>query len=107
MSKPNIPIACDLNALPDRAQHEADTANLMPQAIAVTELDNGYQLEFPISALQLVAKFVDDDRLCCPFFHFVIDVQPLAQSVYLQLMGHDETKDFLKQELLPLLSITP
>ena len=104
MSKPNIPIACNMNALTDRAHHEKVGADLMPQAQTLTELTNGYRFDFPIEALTRVAEFVDGERRCCPFFHFTIDVQPMAKSVYLSITGSDEVKAFIKQELLPHVS---
>lgn len=108
MSKQPIPIACNLNALPDRKHHEQVGARLMPQATAVREQDDGYHIHFPIESLKLVADFVDGERRCCPFIHFTIAVEPAATLLQLRLTGTDEIKAFIKQEFMPHLShLTP
>lgn len=101
MSNQQIPIVCDMNALPDRAHHEQIGAELMPQAQAVNELDDGYRIDFPITALKLVADFVDGELRCCPFIQFSIIVEPAAEVAQLSLSGSLEIKAFMKQELLP------
>lgn len=107
MSNLEIPIACDLSALADRARHEAVGAKLLSQALSVTAIDTGYQIEFPVTALLLVAEFIDGERRCCPFFHFMVQIAPSASTVQVQLAGRDGVKAFLESELLPLLPVAP
>ncbi|MEL6150980.1 MAG: hypothetical protein AAFV33_16970 [Chloroflexota bacterium] len=102
-----IPIACDMNTLPDRKQHEATSAQLMPQAQAVAALPDGFTVAFPVAALSRVAAFVDGERRCCPFLHFVIEVAPAAEGVQLHLRGGEGVKAFLERELLPMLPVEP
>lgn len=104
MSKSQIPIVRNMNALPDRTRHEAVGAELIPQSQNVVPLDDGYQIDFPIGTLKLVAEFVDGERRCCPFLHFKIDIEPSADVVRMQLTGADGTKQLLERELLPNLS---
>jgi len=104
MSNQQIPIACDLSALPDHDKHLSIGEELMPQAQNVAELDDGYQIEFPIDTLDLVAQFVDGERRCCPFIHFQISVPPASDTVMLSVTGREAVKKFLTQELLPHLS---
>lgn len=106
MSNQQIPIACDMNALLDRAHHEQVGAVLMPQAQTVTELDDGYRIDFPITTLTLVADFVDGERRCCPFIQFSIRIEPAAKVAQLILSGSADIKAFMKQELLPHLPAT-
>lgn len=93
-------IACDLTALPDRARHDAVGAELFPQAQQLTPLEMGYQVDFPISALLLLAEFVDGERRCCPFLQFDIQVAPATAVVELRLTGAEGVKEFLAQELV-------
>jgi len=79
----------------------------MSQAVSVVPLANGYQVEFPISALSLVAEFTDGERLCCPFLHFTIQVEASAETLHFQLTGGEGVKIFLEQELLPHLPLAP
>ena len=105
MSNHATPIACDMSALPDRDHHATIGGQLLSQTLSVHALDNGYQLEFPITALTMAAEFVDGERRCCPFFHFNIAVEPAASTVQLQLMGGEGAKAILEQALLPLLPV--
>jgi len=107
MSKQEIPIACDLSALDDKARHEAIGMDLMAQVQSVTPLDMGYQLELPISALHQTVEFIDGERRCCPFFHFGLQVEPAATRLQLQLTGGDGVKTMLEREILPLLPTLP
>ena len=61
-------IACDMSALPDRHHHETIGTQLLSQTLSVHALDNGYQLEFPVTALTMVAEFVDGRTALLPIF---------------------------------------
>lgn len=107
MDRHDIPIACDLSALPDRAQHDRVTHQLIPQAVAVTPLADGYQVTFPVAALTLAAAFIDGERRCCPFIHFRLDIVPAAETLQIAFTGRAGVKAFLEQELLPNLPVAP
>lgn len=104
MSNQQIPIACNMNALPDREKHLKVGAELMPQMQLMTEFDTGYTLNFPVNQLLLVAEFVNGERLCCPFIHFQIEIIPQADKVQLHVSGGEDVKTFLKAEFLPYLT---
>jgi hypothetical protein len=107
MNTPEIPIVCNLNALPDRAAHEQIGKGLFAQTISVSELADGYVVEFPVDALPLAAQFVDGERRCCPFLTFELVIRPAADCALLRLTGTTpDVKAFLKQELLPQLPDT-
>jgi len=107
MSKSEVPIACNLNALLDEDHHRAVGDELLHQATAVRTLEDGYEMDFPVTTLELVTEFIDGERRCCPFFRFVIQVEPEAQTIQLRITGRDGVKAFLEQELLPLLPLSP
>lgn len=101
MSKQDLPIVCDLNALPDRAAHEALGSDLFARTQSATAIDGGYRLVFPVGALSLLAQFIDGERRCCPFLRFAVVVEPAAETVSLVLSGPDGTSALLAAELLP------
>jgi hypothetical protein len=103
MSNQQIPVACDMSALPDRDHHETIGTQLLSQTLSVIALDDGYQLEFPIAALSIATEFIDGERRCCPFFQFTIQVKPAASDLQLRITGGEGVKTFLTSELLPLL----
>ena len=106
MSNHEIPIACDMRTLPDRERHETIGTQLLSRTQSVIELEDGYQLEFPISILMTATEFIDGERQCCPFFQFSIQVEPVASTFQLRLGGADGAKAFLERELLPALPDT-
>ena len=107
MSNQQIPIACDMSALPDRDHHEMIGTHLLSQTRSVIALDDGYQLEFPITALAIATEFIDGERRCCPFFQFNLQVEPAASHLQLRITGAEGVKVFLTSELLPLLPDIP
>ncbi|NDJ61448.1 MAG: hypothetical protein GYB67_10000 [Chloroflexi bacterium] len=107
MSDHQLPIACDLSALPDRAQHEAVATRLLRQTQSVAELTDGYRVAFPVTALALAAEFVDGERRCCPFLDFKILIAPAATALQLHFTGGEGVKAFLQNALLPLLPVKP
>lgn len=98
-----IPIACDLTALPAevREQHLSEGVKLLQAAAEVQELPNGYAFRFASEpgTLMALAKFVEYERLCCPFYAFVIEVEPGGGSLWLCMTGGKGVKEF-EQALL-------
>ena len=65
------------------------------------ELPDGYALRLPDEDRMLfkIADFIHDDRLCCPFFHFGLEVEPFGQGIWLTLRGGENIKPFILAEL--------
>ena len=94
------PIACDLTQIPaaERMDHiENQLPTLFRAATEMKELDTGYALGFNKTAgiIPQIAQFVDNERLCCPFFSFVIDITPGDAPVWLRITGPDGVKELL------------
>ncbi len=106
MSKHELPIACDLDALADKTHHQTIGAQLMTQAQSLHALTEGYRIDFPISTLTLAAEFVDGERRCCPFLCFQLRIEPAAETLQLHVTGSAEIKAFLTGALLPSLAAT-
>ena len=63
-----------MSAIPlaSRTQHMAITKEVFGAAQAIRELPNGYAFQLPNTQglLMKTAAFIDNERLCCPFFAF-------------------------------------
>ena len=46
-----------------------------------------------------VTQFIANERLCCPFFSFVLEVTPARGLIWLRITGRAGVKDFLQAEL--------
>ena len=105
MTRNDLPLACDMTAIPlaDRPGH-ARLARSLFGALDVAEPvdrgeEEGLRIDLPASALSDVARWTVYERLCCPFLHFTIDVEPAADAITLTLSGPIGTRAFLKEEL--------
>jgi hypothetical protein len=99
---PEVSLACEMTAIPaeQRAAHEALTGQLFSEAVLeVQELGDGYRFRLAASDYHLVTAFITNERLCCPFFRFTLDVAPRAGPLWLTIGGSEEVKAFLKMEL--------
>ena len=98
------PLACDLTAIPasEREEHIITGPQLFHTAQEVQELSNGYAIRFlnePGKFLAM-AEFVENERLCCPFFRFRLEVEPNGGALWLRLTGGEGVKEILKATML-------
>src|SRR4051794_38311838 len=101
-SRYDIPIACDLTALDPavRATHmEAAIQLLRGDAAEVTELADGYAFRYSADQYERVVRFIANERRCCPFFTFVLEVTPGHGPLWLRITGGEGVKDFIQCEL--------
>jgi hypothetical protein len=95
-------MVCDLSAIPaeQRAEHETFAAQLLFESVLeLRELADGYALRFSADAYTALAKFIANERLCCPFFSFVLEVTPQHGPLWLRLTGGDGVKELLRTML--------
>jgi hypothetical protein len=88
----SFPLACQPDA-PGEGEWERHQAVLKQLGGCVQkreELPDGYAFAFATAAYPLIAEFVGRERLCCPFFHFVLDVQPASGPIWLRITGDGE-----------------
>lgn len=94
--------ACDMSALSpvERVKHLANTARLIKTVQGVHEQGRGYSLQFAneTATILWVAEFISLERLCCPFFDFVLQVEAGNEYVALQITGPEGSKDFIRSE---------
>lgn len=90
-NKDEQPLACDLTAIPAdvREEHVIGAPQLFAAAQAVHELADGYAIRFAneVGRFMTIAKFVENERLCCPFFHFRLEIEPNRGPIWLRLTG--------------------
>ena len=93
---------CDIGAIApsERDAHQALAARLFGEAVEErTELANGYAFRFTSDQYLDVAAFVANERLCCPFFTFVLEVTADRGPIWLRITGDENAKAILQQEL--------
>lgn len=96
-----VPLACVPGAIPadERAGHFALAAELFGAAQERREVEEGYAFRWGAERVEQVMRFVLNERLCCPFLEFGIDVGPADGPVRLRLSGPPGTRVFLDAEL--------
>lgn len=97
------PLACDLTAIPAdvREEHVITAPQLFALAQEVQELPNGYAIRFANEPgrFMAIAKFIENERLCCPFFNFGLEVGPNSGPLWLRLTGGEGVKEILQTTL--------
>jgi hypothetical protein len=98
-TNPQPPLACDLTAIDaeQRAAHRELAAYLVSGAAQERrELADGYAFRFPAERYADLAAFIANERLCCPFFRFVLEVTPAQGPIWLRITGPDGVKLFFE-----------
>lgn len=102
------PIFCDTTALtPEQfEQHTADSYQLFAAVREVRELPDGYSFRLPEDDTTLASlfEFIRDDRRCCSFFRFGVEVEPQLGPVWLKISGGTGVKEMFAAEVAPLLN---
>lgn len=100
----NQPLACDLTAIPAlaREEHILTAPQLFRTAQEVQELPAGYAIRFlnEPRVFMALAKFIENERLCCPFFNFELEIEANSGPLWLRLTGGEGVKEILRTTLL-------
>ena len=100
----NPTLACDLTAIPAelREEHVISAPQLFQSAQEVQELPDGYAIRFlnEPGKFMAIATYIENERLCCPFFNFELEIKPNGGALWLRLTGGEGVKDLLKATLL-------
>jgi hypothetical protein len=95
--------ACVMDAIPkgEREQHGAVSAQLLGAVQKIQERANGYAFRLPTDSNTIVnvAEFMRNERLCCPFFTFTVEVEANAGPIWLHLTGRQGIKEFIIAEI--------
>jgi hypothetical protein len=100
----NQSLACDLTAIPAnvREEHVISAPQLFATAQEVQELAYGYAIRFlnEPGKFMTIANYIENERLCCPFFNFELEIKPNGGPLWLRLTGGEGVKELLKSGLL-------
>ncbi len=87
------------------AQRKRHSEVLSPALISAklntSELPDGYAFEFPSDAktFATVSEWIGNERLCCPFFEFDLQLGQSSAPTLLRITGPDGVKPFIQAEL--------
>ena len=96
------PLACVADGIPagERTAHFELAKRLFTTAVLQKRvLSDGYAYRFETEALDDLAHWMNNERRCCPFLKFVLELEPGKGDLWLSLTGPDGTHDFLDAEL--------
>lgn len=95
--------ACVMDAIPknEREQHGAVSAQLLGSVQEIRARDNGYTFRPPTDSNTIVnlAEFIRNERLCCPFFNFTVEVEGNGGPIWLHLTGTQGIQEFIIAEI--------
>lgn len=95
-------IACVPSAIPaaERASHFALAHELFHElAQERAELRDGYAFRFEPDVFEAVARFVANERKCCPFMNFELSLARESGPVWLRMTGPAGTREVVQAEL--------
>ena len=97
-----IPLVCNMDVFSpsQREAHIQTTTELVQAVQSVQEIENGYEFIFPNETdfIARIAEFISNERLCCPFLNFTLNVFSNREPVSLSLTGPIGTQEFLLAE---------
>jgi hypothetical protein len=99
---PAIPLACVPAAIPAaaRSAHFELLKRLFgAEARERREHPDGYAFRFDADAWSDVARWIDNERHCCPFLRFDIELQPADGEIWVRLRGPEGVHAFLDAEM--------
>lgn len=96
--------ACNMNAMTKeqrKRQAQFLTPALHSQRLAAKEVEDGYEFMFPSDAhtLRLVAEWIGNERLCCPFFTFDVRLRNGSEPMTVRIAGPEGVKEFIRAEI--------
>lgn len=100
--KSESPLFCEMDVFTreQREAHIRTTTQLVKAIQKLYEVENGYEFVFPNGSPYItgIAEFIVNERLCCPFLEFELNVKPNEPSITLSLTGPAGTQEFLRAE---------
>jgi hypothetical protein len=101
------PLACVPGAIPPGSisSHFALLTQLFStDARERREHPDGYAFRFESGALSDLVRWIGNERRCCPFLRFVVDVAPDGGDIWVRLSGPGGVHAFLDAELPPVVA---
>lgn len=98
----DTPLVCNMGIFTpaQRESHIQTTTELIQAVQNVQEIENGYEFTFPNETefISRIAEFISNERLCCPFLKFTLNIVSNTEPVSLSLTGPLGTQEFLRAE---------
>ena len=101
-SAPASVLACVPSAIPaaERKAHFDLARDLFTRrATERVPLPEGYAFRFDSEAFEDIARFVTNERRCCPFLTFEVELAAQSGPLWLRMKGPDGTREILDAEL--------
>jgi hypothetical protein len=99
-SRSEVVIACNPNAIPaDKREQWVENGKQVYAAVEeVQEMPDGFGFRLPASSAMLlkVAEYIANERLCCAFLHFTVEIEPEQGPIWLRLTGGEGVKDYMR-----------
>jgi hypothetical protein len=99
LPEPAVAIACDPTAVPadEREQWIASGKQVYAAVQGMQELPSGYAFSLAPDSelLHTLARYVANERLCCPFLQFTIEIDAHGGPFRLQLSGGPGVKEYI------------
>lgn len=95
-------LACDLTAITsdEREAHLARASQLMFTGFQERHtLPDGYAWRFTADEYDALCRFIANERRCCPFFNFTLEVTPHGGPVWLRITGDEAVVVLLQAEM--------
>lgn len=99
---PHPPLACAAAAIPaaERPAHRALASRLFAAGAADRrDAADGYLYRLDAARLEEVARWIANERRCCPFLAFALEVGPDDAPLRLRITGPPGTRELLDAEL--------
>ena len=97
-----IPLACVPGAIPaaERTAHFQRVSRLFTSELRERrEIPDGYAYRFDADAFDDLAHWITNERRCCPFLTFTLELTPDGGPIWVRLSGPAGTRAFLDAEL--------
>jgi hypothetical protein len=94
-------LSCKLTTPELQKRKETVLESLRKQVIESKELPKGYAFKFvgTDQMIDEILEFIKTERECCDFFTFNLSVGGDKSEIWLEIIGIDGAKDFVKTEL--------
>ena len=95
------PLTCKLTTAEMQERKATVLASLRKQVLEKKELENGYAFKFPGNDKMIdeLNDFAKTERHCCDFFTFNIAITGDTTSLWFEITGPKEAKEFIGSEL--------
>ncbi len=96
-----IPLACSLTR-DEYGMREDDIKEMFTSFQELCEIKDGYAFRFPAERIWIdkLVHFIQEERVCCPFFAFELHFEPGLGPVWLYIRGQEGVKEMVKDQFL-------